>query len=96
MPQTAFLKYGGSYRISTYNQLVKPELRIYEFKLPDKLSTYQLLKQAVLDNNLNLFKELKMKIKEPNKEMNLEGKLNSLGYNMLHRSEGEWAIRVLK
>ena len=80
--------------ISIYNKLVNPELQMYEFKLPNTLSDYQSLKQAVLNNDLKSFNDLKKKMIESNKQANLEGKINSLGYNMLHRSEDEWAIRV--
>lgn len=90
------IKHGPMSFVSTYNQLVKPELRVYEFKLSDILSTYQLLKQAVLNNDLNLFNDLKKEIKRSNKEMNLEGKLRSLGYSMLHRGKNQWAIRIFK
>ena len=88
------IKKGPMSFVSTYNQLVKQELRVYEFKLPEALSDYQLLKQAVLSNDLKSFKELEIEIEKSDVSMDLEGKLNSLGYNMLHRQENEWAIRI--
>lgn len=90
------VKVGPMSFVSTYNKLVKPELQVYEFKLPDKLSVYQLLKLAVLNKNLREFNDLKTKIKSPDAEKNLEERLNSLGYNMLHRGDGEWAVRVFR
>jgi tetratricopeptide (TPR) repeat protein len=80
--------------VSCYNKLVKKKMRIFEFELPDTLSPYQRLKQAVLNNDVNLFEDIKTEILVSEKQEGLEGKLNVLGYRMLNQGDVEWAIKV--
>ncbi len=82
--------------VTIYNSLAPDERKVVEFPAPAKLTLFQKLKSALMENRLDEFNALKADLLKSTKPVDpkLSSKLNSLGYAMIYKKRVKDAIEV--
>ena len=80
--------------VSVYNSIADNDLKLYEFKMPDKISAWQQLVHAYKNKDTDIIDSLEKEVIK--KKNGNEVSFNSLGYFLIRKNRIEDAIRVFK